>query len=260
MTDIATATPAEPGDISPVDPVSTPTESTDASIAAPLEPVTKPDPKDRKLAEIAYKERELRRQNARLMSMLEQQQAQAIQQAPKPPKLDDFPGIDEYFDAKLAYHEKQRQPTQQSNAQNNVQPVVTQADFESSRDELFSNGIAKHPDFEDVVSGNHIQITPQMASAIFELDDPGIQVDTTYYLGSNPKEAARIAKLSLVRQVAEITRIAGKLEAKREGTIRPSKAPEPIKPVGGKKTSSDEIQDSEPYDQFLKKWNKLRGR
>jgi len=41
---------------------------------------------------------------------------------------------------------------------------------------------------------------------------------------------------------------------------RASKAPAPISPVGGAKTSSDEIQGIEKYESFLKKRNKELGR
>lgn len=263
MTD-QTATPAEKGDVvdsavkDPVESVitektdETPTERSDALESDAIEPEKpkKLDPRDKKLAEIAYKERELRRQNARLMAMLEQQQAQA----PKPakPKLEDFGSIEEYTEAALAYAKEadKPKPAQQSNVK---------ADFEVSRDELFANGIAKHPDFEDVIS--RASITQDMAAAIFELDDQDLQADTAYFLGNNPKESMRITSLSAVKQIAEITRLAAKLEAKRESQVkRPSQAPEPIKPIGGTKTSSDEIQDVEPFESFFKKWRKQRGR
>lgn len=258
MTDVETVTPTETGDteIKPVDSAeSTPTEKSDAleSDATETDKPKKVDSRDRKLAEIAYRERELKRQNARLMAMLEEKQAQT----PKParPKLDDYGSIEEYTRAELAHEKlesKETKPAQQSTAN---------ADFEVSREELFSNGIAKHPDFEDVVVRPSVKITPDMASAIFELDDQGLQVDTAYFLGNNPKESARIASLSAIKQIAEITRLASKLETKRESQVkRPSQAPEPIKPVGGTKTPNDEIQAVEPFESFLKKWRKQRGR
>lgn len=257
MTDEQTATPAEPGDpaVTPVETDgATPTEPSDALKSDAIEPEKpKIDPRDKKLAEIAYKERELRRQNARLMAMLEQEQAKAPK--PAPPKLDDFGSIEEYTRAELAYDKVSKEPAKPA------QQVNANADFEVRRDELISNGISQHTDFEEVVMNSGVAITQEMASALFELDDQSNQVDTAYYLGKNPKEAKRIAALSPVKQIAEIARLADKIEAKRQSQVtRPSAAPEPIKPVGGAKTPSDEIQDAEPFQSFLKKWNKQRGR
>ncbi len=87
----------------------------------------------------------------------------------------------------------------------------------------------KYDDFNQVAHGDHWSPTPGMTEAIKTSD---IGPDLAYYLGSNPKEASRIAALSPVQQIREI----GKIEAKIENTSivpvkRTSSAPAPITPV-----------------------------
>ena len=237
-----------------------PTETSDAEGEDAEAEEQKLDPRDRKLAELAYKEREQRRQLRQMERLLEKQiESQAKSNAPKEPRLEDFDTIDEYIDAKLEYRDSvQKQPTQETAPVNQDYDDI---DFSLSVDELYGNGIAKHPDFAEVVGGDHARITPEMATTIFTIDDPDLQVDTAYYLGNNPKEAARIAKLPPVRQIAEVTRLADKMLLKRTPKEKPkSKAPEPIKPVGGSKTVSNELRDGMSFEDFMKVRNKQLGR
>lgn len=217
----------------------------------------KPDPRQRKIAELSFKERELKRQNAKLMHMLEQStKAQAKAQAPQAPKIEDFETIEEFLDARDTYRDAQREQPKAEPADD-----YDLTDFEISRDDLYANGMAKHEDFADVVGAENVNITLPMANAIVEIDDSDLQVDTAYYLGNNPKEAARIAKLSPVRQIAEVEKLGIKISSKKQPQGKQvSKAPEPIKPVGGSKTTSDEIQPTEDFESFMKKRNKQLGR
>lgn len=230
------------------------TESTDAESAEEDDTSEgKVDPNQRKIAELAYQQRELKRQNARLMQMLEKQTEKAGKVAP--PKIEDFETFDEYLDERDKWKASQT-----------VAPKTEEfsgydmAEFELSRDDLYANGIAKHADFADVVGAQNVDITLVMANAIVEIDDTDLQVDTAYYLGSNSREANRIAKLSPVKQIAEVLKISNKIEAKKTSTKQPTKAPKPVKPVGGSKTSTDEIQPVEDFETFLKKRSKQLGR
>src|SRR6516165_7287432 len=63
------------------------------------------------------------------------------------------------------------------------------------------------PDWDQVARNPNLPVTPVMADAITE-SNLGPQV--SYWLGQNPHEAARIASLPPIRQVAEI----GQLEAR----------------------------------------------
>lgn len=217
----------------------------------------KPDPRQRKIAELSYRERELKRQNARLMAMLEKSQ-QTPKSDVQPPKIEDFDTFDEYLDARDEYKAKLSGTKAETETD---RTDIDLASFEISRDELYANGIARHADFVDVVSAEDVDISIPMANAIYEIDDVDLQVDTAYYLGTNPQEAAKIARMTPVRQIAEVAKISARIESKRSKPSRkPSKAPAPVKPVGGKKTTSDEIQPQEDVASFIKKRNKQLGR
>ena len=86
------------------------------------------------------------------------------------------------------------------------------------------------PDYDEVIGNNDkVTITIAMATAIGDLGDTGPKV--AYYLGKNPQEAERIAKLPLNQQALEI----GRLEAKATAApkIQKTNAPAPIRPIVG---------------------------
>ena len=85
----------------------------------------------------------------------------------------------------------------------------------------------KYEDFEQVAYNPRIPITQVMAQTI-QASDIGPEV--AYYLGSNPKEADRIAKLSPFLQAKEIGKIEVKL-AENPSSKKTSSAPAPIQPV-----------------------------
>ena len=250
-------TPTEIGDVKSEiksEEITTEVDAQDESVVE--DQPKKLSPEEVKLAKLSYKVREERRRNERLMQILEKQLEQ--QQASKPekpaPKLEDFATIEDYVRAELAHGKPEPKKAEYSQPRESV-------DFEDNRDDLLSYGVARHKDFEDVVLGN-VQISPIMANSIFELDDKDLQVDTAYYLGKNPKEAARISVLSPTRQIVEITRIASRIEAKREVSKQASTAPEPIKPVVSKQTrSSDPLSSAKTDEEWIRAREKqLRDR
>ena len=220
----------------------------------------KPDPRDKKLAEMSYKERESRRKIARLEKMLEQQiEAQAkAKPETKAPKLEDFETIDEYVDAKLDWKLSQGQP--EAPAEESDTDSDIDSDMEVAKNDLYATGIEKYDDFAEVVGDEDNPITYTMANALFEIDNPELQADVAYYLGNNVKEAKSIARLSPVRQAGEIAKLEMKLGDKKPAKKAASKAPKPIKPVSGKKTTSNELRDEMEFKDFLKVRNKQLGR
>jgi hypothetical protein len=86
------------------------------------------------------------------------------------------------------------------------------------------------PDYDDVIGNNDkVTITIAMATAIGDLGDTGPKV--AYYLGKNPQEAERIAKLPLNQQALEIGRLEYKATAAPK--IQKTNAPAPIRPIVG---------------------------
>ncbi len=136
-------------------------------------------------------------------------------------KPENFPTTDAYIDAvsdrkadeKLALRESQRESV-------NVDARWSEAE---------EAAMEKYGDYDVVVKNNPaLPITPTMADVIKRSDMGG---DVAYHLGTNPREAERIAKLSPFLQAKELGRIEAKLAANPPEIKKPSNAPEPIKPV-----------------------------
>ncbi len=204
----------------------------------------------KKIAKQERAYREIRRENKQLAKMLETQIETAARAKPeaKAPKIEDFESMDEYLDARDSFRDSAKEPEARQEPDYNP------------RDDLFDAGTEKYEDFEDVVFGGDVRISAGMADAIFEIDDMNLQADVAYFLGQNPRESAKIAKLSDRRQVAEIAKLEVKLSTKPATKKQASNAPAPIKPVGGSKTSTSEFVEGESMKDFLKKRYKQLGR
>ena len=101
---------------------------------------------------------------------------------------------------------------------------------------------AKYDDFEQVAYNPKLPITDVMAQTIQASD---IGPEMAYYLGSNPKEAERISRLSPFLQAKEI----GKIEAKLSDNPpvkKTSNAPAPIAPVTARTSSSPAYDTTDP--------------
>lgn len=94
------------------------------------------------------------------------------------------------------------------------------AQIEKARDQI--------DDFDEVTAESEAPITAPMAGAIQESDKGAL---IAYHLAKNSKEAERISKLSPSKQVAAIVALEDKVA---QPAKTPSKAPEPITPVGTK--------------------------
>jgi len=229
-------------------------EATEAETEEAEKPAEKPKKtaEQKKIAKQARNIREMKRENARMMKMIETQTesvSKLTQNKSEAPKIEDFETMDAYLDARDAYTESKRK----------APPQEHQTDY-NPRDDLSEAGTDKYDDFEEVVFAEDVRISQDMAAAIFEIDDLNLQADVAYFLGQNPKEAAKISRLSDRRQVAEIAKIEMKLSTKAPAAKKASKAPAPIKPVGGTKTSNDGYVEGEDFESFLKKRNKQLGR
>ena len=100
----------------------------------------------------------------------------------------------------------------------------------------------KYDDFEQVAYNPKLPITDVMAQAIQGSD---IGPDIAYHLGSNPKEAARIAKLPPVLQAKEIGKIEVSL-ANNPPTKKTTSAPAPIAPVSARTSSAPAVDTTDP--------------
>jgi hypothetical protein len=177
---------------------------------------------------------------AREQRKWEREQAQrAQQQAPRSvpadlPPVDQFESVEAYAEA-LA-DRKAEERLQQREVQRQQQEVLSayQEREEQARD--------KYEDFEQVAYNPNLRITNAMAEAI-QYSDVG--PDLAYYLGSNPKEADRISRLSPLVQAKEIGRIEAKL-ASEPVTKKTTSAPAPIAPVTARTSGSPAYDTTDP--------------
>jgi len=101
---------------------------------------------------------------------------------------------------------------------------------------------SKYDDFEQVAYNPRLPITDVMAETI-KASDAG--PDIAYYLGSNPKEADRIARLSPILQAKEIGKIEVKL-ASDPPTKKVTNAPAPIAPVTSRNSGAPAYDTTDP--------------
>ena len=100
----------------------------------------------------------------------------------------------------------------------------------------------KYDDFEQVAYNPKLSITNVMAETIQSSD---IGPELAYYLGSNPKDADRIARLTPFMQAKEIGRIEAKLAAEPP-MKRTTSAPAPISPVNARSSGSPSHDTTDP--------------
>jgi hypothetical protein len=100
----------------------------------------------------------------------------------------------------------------------------------------------KYDDFEQVAYNPKLTITGVMAETI-QSSDVGPEI--AYYLGSNPKDADRISKLSPLAQAKEIGKIEAKL-ASDPPVRRTTSAPAPISPVTARTSGSPAYDTTDP--------------
>ena len=100
----------------------------------------------------------------------------------------------------------------------------------------------KYDDFDQVARNPNVPITEVMAEAIYASD---VGPEVAYFLGSNVKEAARIARLTPFMQAKEIGKIEAKL-ASDPPVKKTSNAPAPISPVTARSTGSTSHDTTDP--------------
>jgi hypothetical protein len=100
----------------------------------------------------------------------------------------------------------------------------------------------KYDDFEQVAYNPKLSITNVMAETIQSSD---IGPELAYYLGSNPKDAERISRMTPLGQAKEIGKIEAKLAAEPP-VKRTTSAPAPISPVTARNSGSSTQDTTDP--------------
>jgi hypothetical protein len=100
----------------------------------------------------------------------------------------------------------------------------------------------KYDDFEQVAYNPNLPITNVMAETIQHSD---IGPELAYYLGSNPKDAERISRLTPFMQAKEIGKIEAKL-ADNPPVKKTTSAPAPINPVKARSNGAPSHDTTDP--------------
>lgn len=154
-----------------------------------------------------------------------EQQAKFAEQQARASVPKDLPPVDQ-FESPEAYAEALAvKKAEELISQRELQKQ--QAAIEDAYAEREEDARSKYDDFEQVAYNPNLRVTDVMAETIKASD---IGPDLAYWLGSNPKEAERISRLSPLLQAREIGKIEAKLGAEPPKK-KTSSAPEPIRPV-----------------------------
>jgi len=151
---------------------------------------------------------------------------------PEPLRPDDFTNAPAYADAMAERKAQELLAKREAEAE---QAAVLEA--YQDREEDARN---KYDDFEQVAYNPKLPVTETMAQTIQSSE---IGPDVIYWLGSNPKEAERIARLSPLLQAREIGKVEARLAANPPAK-KTSTAPAPIAPVTARTTNGATAYDT----------------
>ena len=129
-----------------------------------------------------------------------------------------------------------------------AQQLVQAQRFNENCNATYQKGKEKFQDFDDSVQGysllGGLQDKRDFLEAVTSLPNGDA---VFYHLGKNLDEASRVLSLSPVHMAVELTRLADKLKA----TPAVSRAPAPIKPIGGA-GKADGYRDDMTLDEFIR--------
>jgi hypothetical protein len=177
-------------------------------------------------------------------------QAQQPPADPGAPRIENFSDIEDFRKAveKHAFERglKESEAKRQAEARQREQVALM-----SAWEKKVDAASAKYEDFDEKVG--ELKPVNEFIVAIMDADNGA---DIAYYLGSHPDEVQRIAQLSPIAQMRAIGRLEAKLAAEPTEPKTPSKAPAPIKPVGGKSGGASDVPlDSDDINTWMRKEN-----
>jgi hypothetical protein len=162
-----------------------------------------------------------------------QAETQVLRAAPTA-TADQFESPEAYADA-LAYQKAEELIAKREAAKQHSQVLESYHDLEEEARN-------KYDDFAQVAYNPKLPVTDVMAETIQSSE---IGPELAYYLGSNPKEAERISRMTPLSQAKEI----GKIEAKLVSAPpvkKTTSAPAPISPVTARSSGSPAFDTTDP--------------
>jgi hypothetical protein len=162
-----------------------------------------------------------------------QSEQQTLQAAPAA-SADQFESTEAYAQA-LALQKAEELIAKRDQARQQSQVLESYHDLEEE-------ARSKYDDFEQVAYNPKLPVTNVMAETIQSSE---IGPELAYYLGSNPKEAERISRMTPLSQAKEI----GKIEAKLVSAPpvkKTTSAPAPISPVTARSSGAPAYDTTDP--------------
>lgn len=227
-------------------------ETLEATPVAPeSEPTTSPEPENNESSgaeeqpEKTFTQSELEKiigeRVAKAERKLRREMQQAAVEAPKPtvdgpPQMQDYASPEDFLEAAAEWKANQKLAEREAiRHQQTVQNTFAEREEEAR---------AKYEDYESVAYADDLRITEYMAEVIKASE---IGPEIAYHLGSNPKEAERIAKMTPLAQARELGKIEASLESGAPAPVKKvSSAPNPIKPVGSRSSSAPVYDTTDP--------------
>jgi len=157
-----------------------------------------------------------------------------IVKAPAATSVDQFESPEAYAEA-LAYQKAEELIAKREAAKQQSAVLESYHDLEEE-------ARSKYDDFEQVAYNPKLPVTNVMAETIQSSE---IGPELAYYLGSNPKEAERISRMTPLSQAKEI----GKIEAKLVSAPpvkKTTSAPAPISPVTARSSGAPAFDTTDP--------------
>jgi hypothetical protein len=215
----------------------------------------------RRITKLTTEKREL---EARLAALTAGKPAEKPAETPKAdagdgkPQLEKCASYEEYVEALTDWTLAQREAAAAEKAKADA-AKAEQAELAKSWQARQDATRAKYSDYDEVV-GQEIPITQVMQQALLESDHGA---ELAYWLGSNPEEANRIAKLGPVSAIKALAKIedslsGGSAEPPAKPKPRASSAPEPISPLGARSSASVKDPDKMSFAEF-KAWREAGG-
>ena len=179
---------------------------------------------------LAREQRKWEREQQQRLAEFEARQVQA----PADVHLEDYASADDYAEALAERKAVELLARREAEQQQAVMLEAYHDREEEARD--------KYDDFDQVAYNQNLPVTEVMAQSIQASD---IGPDVLYHLGSNPKEAARIARLPAILQAKEIGKIEAALAA-NPPVKQTSTAPAPISPVSARASGAPSYDTTDP--------------
>ncbi len=170
------------------------------------------------------------------------------------PVRGEFGTYEEYLEARAEYRANSTVDKKMKEREDADRTARAKQDQETQREQFrkaMKDSAKDIEDFDDVVGGIKADdpVASVSATAIEAADKPG---RVLYHLAQHPDVAERIAGLPVGKQAREIVELEKTLS---KPAVKPSKAPDPIKPVGGGKTANaDEMPDAAKEPEKWLKW------